>query len=115
MSWTKQDIHIERIYPDEEFWLKNVDRVNHFFNTSILPELLGKFYSRTSQPAQHILDVQQPCSSGTSSSSLLETIDTTMVLVISYQHIVTVTDQKKERWWDMITLIVFTSGFTSSV
>ena len=57
---------------------KNVDQVKHFFNTSILPELLGKFYSHTSQPAQPLLDVQQPYSSGTSYSSLLETIDTTM-------------------------------------
>ena len=40
-------MHIERIYPDEAFWLANVSRVKHFFTTSILPELVGKFYSRS--------------------------------------------------------------------
>ena len=45
--WTEKDVHIERIYSDEEFWLQKVPRVQHFFTTAILPELMGKFYSRT--------------------------------------------------------------------
>ena len=40
-------MHIERIYPDEEFWCQKVPRIQHFFTTAILPELMGKFYSRT--------------------------------------------------------------------
>ena len=44
--WTETDIHIERIYPNQSFWLENVSRVQQFFMTSILPELIGKFYSR---------------------------------------------------------------------
>ena len=47
--WTEIHVYIERIYPDESFWLENVSRVKHFFVTSILPELIGKFYSRTSE------------------------------------------------------------------
>ena len=47
--WTEKEVHIERIYPDERLWLENVSRVKHFFITSILPELIGKFYSRTSE------------------------------------------------------------------
>lgn len=47
--WTENDIHIERIYPDDNFWHTNVlDHVQPFFTRAILPELLGKFYSRTS-------------------------------------------------------------------
>ena len=45
--WTERSIHIERIYPDEELWLPNLACVKHFFETAILPELMGKFYSRT--------------------------------------------------------------------
>ena len=76
----KQDIHIETIYPDEEFWLQNVDRVKHFFNTSKKFFLNSWGNSTLVHPNQLniFVDVQQTCSSGTSSSSLLETIDTTM-------------------------------------
>lgn len=45
--WMKNDVHIERIYPDEHFWLTNVAKAKEFFQTSLLPELLGKFYSCT--------------------------------------------------------------------
>ena len=46
--WTKKEIHIERIFPDDEFWhSKVVDHAQPFFMRAILPELLGKFYSKT--------------------------------------------------------------------
>ena len=51
--WTKQEVHIERIYPDEEFWLVNLALVKDFYTTAILPELLGKFFSRPHQ-SHHI-------------------------------------------------------------
>ena len=47
--WTEEDIHFERIYPDESFWMENISRVNQFFNAVILPELVGKFYSQGSE------------------------------------------------------------------
>ena len=59
--WTNEDIHIERIYPDEEFWLVNVDRAKLFFDTSILVELLGKFYTRVTKPTQYV-SAQASCS-----------------------------------------------------
>ena len=43
--WTEEDVHFERIYPDESFWMENISRVKQFFNAAILPELMGKFYS----------------------------------------------------------------------
>ena len=45
--WLKDDIHIERIYPDDEFKLACVGKADKFFRRSILPELIGKFYTRT--------------------------------------------------------------------
>ncbi len=47
--WTERDIHIERIFSDEQFWLEQVARVKDFFSMSVLPELLEKLYSRTDE------------------------------------------------------------------
>jgi len=44
--WTESAVHIQRIYPNEDFWLEKVSKVKQFFATAILPELVGKFYSR---------------------------------------------------------------------
>lgn len=44
--WTAQDIHIERIYPDEELWSEVEVKSSKFFLLGILPELLGKWYIR---------------------------------------------------------------------
>ena len=46
MIWTKQDIRIERIFPDDTFWSEHNQKLSHFFKVEILPELLGKFFSR---------------------------------------------------------------------
>ena len=43
--WTENDMHIERVTPDEQFWEVSV---NKFFRIGILPELLAKWYT---QPA----------------------------------------------------------------
>ncbi|XP_028517658.1 uncharacterized protein LOC110248026 [Exaiptasia diaphana] len=44
--WTEQDIHIERVFPDEAFWDEAREKASKFFLVGILPELLGKWYSR---------------------------------------------------------------------
>ena len=46
MVWTEKEVHIERIYPDDVFWIERIKKVHHFFNVGILPELLGNFFSR---------------------------------------------------------------------
>ena len=73
MVWTESDIHIERIFPDEEFWHENVDRAKNFFVAAILPE---KFYSRPTQPVgsgeaegQSTTSEDLVCSSGEASAS----------------------------------------------
>ena len=57
--WTKKDIHVERVYPDEEFWAANVIKAELLFQRSIIPELVGKFYSRQPQQTRPIL-IDQP-------------------------------------------------------
>ena len=46
--WLKEDIHIERIYPETEFMSTCVDQASRFFKHALLPELIGKFFSRPS-------------------------------------------------------------------
>ena len=46
--WTEADVHIERILPDAEFWLDLVSKATEFYKKCLLPELVGKFYSRSS-------------------------------------------------------------------
>ena len=44
--WTQKGLFIERIYPDVDFWNQNVPKSKEFFVRGILPELIGKWYSR---------------------------------------------------------------------
>ncbi len=44
--WTNEDMHIERIYTDSSFWSSKIVQVQQFFMLGILPELLGKYFSR---------------------------------------------------------------------
>ena len=46
--WTTNDIYVERVYPDESFWKSNIEKVKHFFEAAVMPELTGRFFSRTS-------------------------------------------------------------------
>ena len=41
-------LHIERIMCDEAFWSKCLPKVSDFFNTSVLPELVGKLSTSSS-------------------------------------------------------------------
>ncbi|SMN01988.1 hypothetical protein SPONN_289 [uncultured Candidatus Thioglobus sp.] len=42
-------MHIERIHPDTELWQKCVEKSSHFFKLCILPEIIGKWYTRPHQ------------------------------------------------------------------
>ena len=44
--WTEQDMHIERFEPNEDLWEKIRDKSEKFFKQVILPELVGKWYSK---------------------------------------------------------------------
>ena len=44
--WTETGIIIERICQDTAFWEGLIGDVQHFFKYGILPEIIGKWYSR---------------------------------------------------------------------
>ena len=44
--WTTHELVMERIKRDEEFYQAGVQKVEQFFCYSILPEIIGKWYTR---------------------------------------------------------------------
>ena len=44
--YSNDSIHIERINRNQSFWTKCIDAAQHFFTTSLLPELMGNWYTR---------------------------------------------------------------------
>jgi len=60
--WTERDIHIERIEPDVTFWGEISDQAADFHAMAIMPELVGRFFSRKDKPLP--LSVQHTVSSG---------------------------------------------------
>ena len=53
-------IHIERIYADQKFWSECITKSSNYFQVCILPELIGRWYTRPSTAAK--------CSKGTVAS-----------------------------------------------
>ena len=45
--WNEKDYHLEKVLPDTEFWTKIKNICESVFRLCLLPELTGKFYSRT--------------------------------------------------------------------
>lgn len=46
VMWNENDLFVQRIMPDDEFIKSAFDKATDFFKLGILPELLGKWYSR---------------------------------------------------------------------
>ncbi|XP_038045000.1 uncharacterized protein LOC119725695 isoform X1 [Patiria miniata] len=44
--WTNTDVHIERVEPDANMWDEILEKSREFFYKAVLPELMGKFYTR---------------------------------------------------------------------
>ena len=44
--WSQKDIHIERVYRNEDFWATITTQAHCLFQSAILPELVAKYYSR---------------------------------------------------------------------
>lgn len=49
--YTTKDLHVERITPDIPFMEENLETVKHFFEVAVLPELLGRWFSRPPERA----------------------------------------------------------------
>ena len=51
--WTTKDVHIQRILPDPTFWYKVVEKATRLFQTAVLPEIVGRWFTRpTLTPSQ---------------------------------------------------------------
>ena len=46
VMWTNKDLAVERISADEHFFRSRLDNLQHFFVYGIMPEIMGKWYSR---------------------------------------------------------------------
>lgn len=44
--WTPHGIHLERIYPDVTHFTGTMEKITLFYKYAILPELVGKWYTR---------------------------------------------------------------------
>ena len=55
-------LHIERIYKNEAFWLECISKAQQFFKTCLLPEILGKYYTRPNSSLTQVTDSGQPSS-----------------------------------------------------
>ena len=44
--WTENDFAVERIVADKQFFNSVIDSAQHFFVYGILPEIIGKWYTR---------------------------------------------------------------------
>ena len=62
-------VHTERIFKDVQFWNGCVIKAQTFFKTCLLPELLGKWYTR---PCSDIIDTDPPGPSGVAENSDLQ-------------------------------------------
>ena len=80
VAWTENGIYVERISVQQEFFIETVQKIENFYNYSILPELLGKWYtkqpvllmSKDITPSDDTL--VSPVCSGTATSAILDPI-----------------------------------------
>jgi len=54
LLWTEKDLHVEQILFDEEFWDMICQKSKHIFDTAVMPELVGKFYTRLSSTIANV-------------------------------------------------------------
>ena len=48
LDFSYKEIFIERILPDNKFWISNLPKLDNFFEVCILPEIIGKYYTNLS-------------------------------------------------------------------
>ncbi|KAL3890954.1 hypothetical protein ACJMK2_003223 [Sinanodonta woodiana] len=105
--WTEKDLHIEQITFDSEMWNEMCAKSKHIFVTAILPELIGKFYSRL--PNTNILSASA-CNSSRSGESETSSCNTNEELwcfcnqVESGRMICCDNDKCKLKWFHYLCL-----------
>lgn len=68
--WTEKDLHIEEVLFDEDFWMDICEKSRQIFRSAILPELVGKFYSKVVQTDLPPHETSDNCDLGCSDSEL---------------------------------------------
>ena len=71
--WTPRGLHIERIEASKEFFVRALDNITIFYKYGVLPELIGKWYSK--EPIMPLVD-----ESSASASAADIDVDTTTQL-----------------------------------
>lgn len=71
--YTKESIHVERILFDNCFWEENVVKAKLLFETGVLPELLGRWFSR---PPEQVISHESSPHSSTDDVPSVSTLDT---------------------------------------
>ena len=92
--WTKKGLFIERIFPDKMFWEHTVPKAKEFFVRGILPEFIGKWYSR---PVTSAKDVSATAKGGI------------------VKNFVTVRERNMGKWLGVMMKNASISGFTWNV
>ena len=62
--WTPKGIHIERIYPQHDFFESTANKAEEFYKQAVMPELLGIWYTK--------MPVMPPVSSNLVSTTVLQ-------------------------------------------
>ena len=57
-------VHIEQIFKDHSFWTECITKSQHFFQTCLLPEIMGNWYTRPSGVTSNSSHDEQCGSSG---------------------------------------------------
>ncbi|PFX13728.1 Inhibitor of growth protein 1 [Stylophora pistillata] len=62
--WTDKEVTIERMYPDVVFWKQTVTKASTFFSVRVLPELVGKWFTRPAFIQSNVEDDKSDGESG---------------------------------------------------
>ena len=69
--WTKEGIHQERVAPHNDLWEDICERFTTFFKRAVLPEIVGKYFSRL-HPSTSSAVVETSTSRSTSANNSVE-------------------------------------------
>ena len=101
--WTEKALFIERTFPDKDFCEQNVSKAKEFFLRGILPELIGRWFSRPTPTPQRTMGPGNSVAyeGGEGSSS-----DRPSVIA---------EEENMAKWLAVIMMIAPISGFTWTV
>jgi hypothetical protein len=100
--WTKEATHLERIFPDSEFWYTNLARVKSFVTKAVLPEMLGRYFSRTSSKLKQLVNQPSTCEpclcKQTTSETIITCASETCPVKLYHQKCMGLKNKPKKSW-----------------